>query len=429
MSSNIKFIERSDLKSLKAIKGGLSSISSFSGTGIGGIKASIPTGGGGGGLRYPVDLPAEKYVRIGVYNTSDADKVQAGLAGIGAGAVQAAEAAFKGAADVGKSALDGIMKKSGIGDVASGIGNAISQAGKGVWGGIKNAFNSGTQLIGDTLKSAYNTAQNMGKNGVGNPKLARSWVTNIYLPLPNELQESYSHSYEAQDGWINDMPGMDTVKSTVEKATKVSATLAKMTGGRQIQYYENKLQMYSGTEFREVTLTWDLVPSNSSEAGAIQEIVRSLKAYSSAESKAGKLLVQAPNFFGLFFSNPIVDSALRFHEVVLTNVSASYTPGGTMEVYHDQMPKVINLSLSFRDREPKLREDWSAMPGAMQGGGDASCQQGAPGGNQTGQQGTGGTSSTGKGKSAGGINTNTKMVNELSGDVYDDEIEEIIEDS
>jgi hypothetical protein len=198
-----------------------------------------------------------------------------------------------------------------------------------------------------------------------------------------------ANNYEENPGWINDFAGAvmgrvgsarkigeqieGGIKKGVDMATKATATMAKMTGSRKIKSYENKLQMFNSQNFREITLSWDLVPVSGDEARIIQEMVKSLKSYGSPESLAGKLLVKAPNFFGLEFSNEILNNALRFDEVVLVSISLEYVSGGNMELYEDGMPKHTNLSMTFRDRQPKLRDDWYTTPSHNPESEDKNC--------------------------------------------------------
>ena len=80
--------------------------------------------------------------------------------------------------------------------------------------------------------------------------------------------------------------------------------------------------------------------------------------YSSPEALGGKLLLRSPHFFGLDFNNEILQKQLQFTEVNVTDISIEYSPGGNMEMFHDDMPKTIQLSISFTDREPKLHKHW-----------------------------------------------------------------------
>ena len=203
----------------------------------------------------------------------------------------------------------------------------------------------------------------------GNPRLAKELVDTFYLPIPNNISESLSNNYADQSGWINDVgSAIGSIAGGEVKALKAAqgilATYSKFTGTRAIKSYENSLQMFNSQNFREITLSWDLVPNNSAESNALQDLVTKIKAYGSPESMAGKLLVKAPHFFGLRFNNQVLDNALRFNEVVLIAASIEYVPGGNMELYEDGQPKHIQLNMTFKDRMPKLMRDWlSPMPG------------------------------------------------------------------
>jgi hypothetical protein len=93
-------------------------------------------------------------------------------------------------------------------------------------------------------------------------------------------------------------------------------------------------------------------------------MVRQIKMYGSLESVAGKIMIKSPCFFGIEFNNTTLNDALQFQEVVLIAANIEYVPGGVMETYRDGQPKQIQLSLSFRDRQPKLQENW-ANPRAL----------------------------------------------------------------
>ena len=53
-----------------------------------------------------------------------------------------------------------------------------------------------------------------------------------------------------------------------------------------------------------------------------------------------------------------MNKALQFNEVNITSINVEYSPGGNMETFHDDMPKSVDLSITFTDREPKTAADW-----------------------------------------------------------------------
>ena len=194
----------------------------------------------------------------------------------------------------------------------------------------------------------------------GNGALPAEFKGTIVLPLPNNLQEALSHQYDEQGGWADDL---DTIaggigKNIMENLAKAGAIWAKKTGSRSFTYDRNRIAMYTSTAFRSITLSWTLIPNNKEDTEIIQDIIMDFKKFSSPQSVAKKLLLRSPHYFRIKFPNTIIDKAMQFYEVVCTDISVQYNPGGSMEMTYDNAPKAIELSVSFKDREPKLFEDW-----------------------------------------------------------------------
>ena len=308
----------------------------------------------GGVTKFPFDLEPEKTMAIHVYDTSVNDKIYQGTLDTTQNVMA-----------IGSSMFGNLVNKTAswiTGSEQHLVGQVVPRADGGLWGnntqGFLNDVDSGLKNFVNQLPSTAFTP--------ANGKLAKTYHETFYLPIPNGLQEAVSNTYEDQPGWINDMPFMGEggiVQSTIGSIAEKSATYAKNTGARHIQYYENQIQMYTSTDFREITLQWDLVPNNAQESKALHELARKIKMYGSPESAAGKILVKSPCFFGIEFNNEVLDNALQFCEVVLVSLNVDYVPGGNMEMNEDQTPKMISLSMSFRDREPKLRENWEQSRG------------------------------------------------------------------
>ena len=293
--------------------------------------------------RFPLDLDSDKIVMIHVYDTTKAENVYNGLVDTTQN-VMAHTSSFFG--DMANKALDYV-----------GVDSRFSSSATTAAGGL---FGSSGEGIKDMFTKMTNSLPNIDL-GVANASLSKrySYHESFYLPIPNNLQEEISNEYEEKQGWINDMPFVQSARNAViQPIEEKSAIWSKLTGARSLKYWENKIQMYTSSGFREITLTWNLSPNNSKESIILHEIVRKIKMYGSAESVAGKLLIKSPCFFGLEFNNKILNQALQFDEVVLISASIDYVPGGNMETYNDNMPKHIQLNMTFRDREPKLREDW-----------------------------------------------------------------------
>ena len=289
-----------------------------------------------GGLKYPQDdTPIGKYVVISVYDGTLAKSIQAMTDGVTS------------VTDKLGGKLGSATSKADNGDWVGAAGDVIS-GGIGAIGGVISA---GESAVGEAIEAIGN----VGENGVGNAEVnggSKNFVENIYLPLPNSLQEALSHDFGEEAGWA------DKLTAGVGALATFSAEISKMTGSRALTYDKNRISMYTSTAFRSISLSWTLVPNNRQEAETIQRIVKSLKKYSSPESVSGKLLLKSPHFFQIKFGNSILNKALQFHEVNIIDISVEYAPGGAMEMTKDDMPKAVNLNITFKDREPKLYEDW-----------------------------------------------------------------------
>jgi hypothetical protein len=303
-------------------------------------------------LMYPLDLEPHRTMTIKAYNTTDADITAYSL-------------------------YD--TTKSSVSWVASQIGDKISAAVDSVTSKSESKPTKGIKTTGNSIMNVQ--LPDLPPLDGGNARLKKHFKGSIYLPLPNSLSEALSNNYSEQQGWINDAAefGSKFLPDSVEKAVggiqKVSAGYAKATGSREIKFYENKIQMFNGSNFRTISLTWRLVPNNRTESKIIHDIVKQIKTWGTPESVAGKILIKEPHFFELEFvsKDHVLNKALNFCEVVLTDISVDYVSGGKMEMYEDSLPKYIDVSMTFRDRMPKLANEWEASCTSDGVEGDTTC--------------------------------------------------------
>lgn len=277
---------------------------------------------------FPTGLSAERYIIIKIYDTSEADPNKS-IAQAGGAPIEIAKQAFSG---TGTASAEGVV--SGLIDFGASATSDVIAAG------------------GEFLS---------GLTDYGNTALAETWKDNIYLPLPNDLSESLNHNYAAESGFLQDenTPVLGTAVRTVGGlAAGASKLISKATGRQSMVFNENKLAMFTESEFRSISLTWTLIANNPTEALNIQTIITKLKAYSSPQAVAGKLLLRAPFFCRLEFPNRVINDALQFNETVMTSIEVNYSVTGHMETFLDDMPKTISLSINFQDREPKTLQAW-----------------------------------------------------------------------
>ena len=292
--------------------------------------------------KFPFHLSPNRYLEIHIYNTSEGDPNKQ-LLDVASGVVEQTQQAFKSYIDQGDF-INNIKAQLSTSEASettlniSSIGNLID--------GVEQAWKNWTTQL----------------NSFGNPSLPKKFVDVIFLPLPNDIQEQLNYEYSEESGladtFLQSAIGTP-VKEGIEKFTGISNIVSMATGTQALSYNKNLLAKFDRANFREISLTWTLIPNNQKEAVAIQTIITKLKAYSSPQAVAGKLLLRAPFFAKLKFQNKVIDQALQFKEVVITNIEVNWTVSGRMETFHDDNPKTLSLTVTFKDREPKTQEAWT----------------------------------------------------------------------
>ncbi len=314
--------------------------------------------GSGDTTKFPKNLSEKRYINIQIYNTiqKDPNALVADAAGL-----------------VVKTAT-GFFNDNGVESFGE-LGDALST----LWNGAKDTA--------DAFTDGLSGLKDVGNPSVGSLAGAPVWMDEIWLPLPNDISEGLNHSWDEGKGALDalyaggaamvssiskamggtDMSGMGGSTgsdgfggtSAVQAVTGYSNIVSKMTGTQALSYNENKLIQYSKTEFRSIDLKWTLVPNSEDENKTLQLIFAKLKAYSSPQAVSGKILLRAPFFCRLKFYNPTLNDALQFDECVITQIGINYSAAGTMETFNDDMPKVMELNITFKDREPKTLQAWA----------------------------------------------------------------------
>ena len=303
---------------------------------------------------FPAGLRANDSVIITIYDSDLVKAVQSMMDGA-AKVIEKMKKAFEGGGGMG-----GMMGAMGL--------SAATQ---------QNVARA-TQAMQTSATSGFSMPSfNMDGLDLGNGNTApRTLAGTIKLPVPNNIQESLQHSYDEEGGWVDDIAKAvlgDTGQSAISAATKTAAVIAKKTGARSYTYDQNRIAMYKTSAFRQITLQWTLVPNNEMDTQKIKDIVKTFKKYSSPQSVAKKTILRSPHFFKIVFPNQYLDKSLQFWDVVVTDITVEYNPGGSMEMTHDKAPKAVNLSVTFKDREPKLYEDWADTPKTPETPGETKC--------------------------------------------------------
>lgn len=187
-------------------------------------------------------------------------------------------------------------------------------------------------------------------------------IYGIALPLPNELADSQTHQWDSTTGFVYDIA--QSVKGggdrKAEDATggrvggdiiaKGVANAASRAGFRQPLIDPGYFQDYKGTEPREFTFNWDLVPNNIEEAYNIFAIIYNLKKYTLPKSTINGVSMLSPYLFELQIGNEIINALMNMNNVVCKTMTVNYSVDNSLQMFSDGMPKYISLNMTFAER-------------------------------------------------------------------------------
>ena len=187
----------------------------------------------------------------------------------------------------------------------------------------------------------------------------------IVLPLPGEISDSQSHSWNEEEGVVS--KATDKIFKTLsdkyaKKDTLFGKAMSELTGNIEYanSYAWHKLglrkeltdpgmfQSYKGSNPRSFSLSFTLIPNNADEAELIRQIIIAFKKYSSPSISINNVSMSAPYYWHVTFENPAINSMFRMDCVVITNVGVDYGDGD-MQLFVDGFPKMIKLNLSLQE--------------------------------------------------------------------------------
>ncbi len=162
----------------------------------------------------------------------------------------------------------------------------------------------------------------------------------------------------------------------------INAVISKITGEqigqneifgstRGVILNPNVELLFTGTDLRNISLNYKLVPRNALEATEIKEICKIFKRamlpkfskgtelnFSKGQNAANNF-IRVPNVCRLTFmrgNGPNPDVA-QYKMCAMTNVEINYTPDGTYATYDDGSMVAIGLSLSFQETKLIFSEE------------------------------------------------------------------------
>ena len=263
--------------------------------------------------------------------------------------------------------------------------------------GAGATINRGQGTFALTNATASNTVADtkLGGRTLKNPKHT------IYLPIPRQIQDANSVSYDSSKLDPLEAAGAALIKQgiesptvgLVEKALKQigegvdligenTDAIASAIAGRAIgalggNVTANSLiargsgailnpnleSLFQGVKLRQFPFTFEFFPRNAREAQEVKNIIRVFKRSMSArnnKNSGGGVLIKQPDIFQLRYmkgsaEHPFLNKFLPMH---LTDIKINYSQSGTYSTFYDGTPTHMSLSCSFQEVNPVYQEDY-----------------------------------------------------------------------
>lgn len=231
------------------------------------------------------------------------------------------------------------------------LGGAVDQ--------LKTQLETTANNIVNTFKEFTDTnfpSDSARQKGIGSRTKKLQNLKTIYgvaLPLPNELSDTQSHQWTTSQGFVgNKLGGMYDATGI----DKMVGEVASGAGFRKPLIDPGYFQDYKGTEPREFSFSWDLVPNNVEEAENIMTILYNLKKFTLPKTTINGLSMLSPYLFDLTIGNPRINAIMNMNNVVCKSMSINYSAEGTLQFFADGIPKYMKLEMTFAERSTVTAE-------------------------------------------------------------------------
>lgn len=360
--------------------------------GLAGAAAGDAIGGPLGGLAGGVigDIAGNVLDESGLGGALDTgiNSVVSGAGSVIGGALEVGSDIVGGAADLAGDALGAVTDAAGdiLGGIAGGIQGALPPSAASTFGKISSKAGELGEAVVDSLPLSKDGLQDLLLSQSPFPAIEGGEVSkkaDIIMYVPVGIAETFGATWTGGDMGIagsveKAFTGEGGTGSFMDKLKDLGLGVAgegigkvvaqsvgnpalknkvlKMAGGKQVNpQYEIFFERPTARNF---TFDFKMIPRNAQEAQAIQDIVRTFKAYSAPEldstGEAGRYY-NYPCYFQIEYWN--ADRLHRLKNCALTNITINYTGSGTPGTYYDGAPIQTDMTLSFMESELLTRED------------------------------------------------------------------------
>lgn len=238
----------------------------------------------------------------------------------------------------------------------------------------------------DAFRNILKDATNVTKQLITNADLLQidQLHDTLYLPIPNNISESFSHEYDedkmnigemARDAVFNTLTAVGTPGKVVGVLKDIGDLALQVMNRSNVILDPRMLLVYKSTNPRSFEFDFNIMPHSQDESNYYKKVIDVLKSYSKAEEM--KLLGFIPalkqdkiftfNFGGLKNKNSLMNDLMRTDDTekktpgfFISSVSLTINNDGNyIKTYHDGMPIQMSLKLTFKERKPLYHTFWN----------------------------------------------------------------------
>lgn len=173
-------------------------------------------------------------------------------------------------------------------------------------------------------------------------------IASYGMPIPNELTDSSSVSYED----IQDTNIAGKIQNAATAKMGSAAQMANLATGSTNPNISTML--FNGVQAKAFSFSWSLVPETKSEANSISEIIQGLEEAKLPYFAVAGQRLKFPDIFRISFAG-VRPKLLKYMPSVITGVEANYA-NGHFQVYSDGNIPYIQLTVSFVEIVSRTRE-------------------------------------------------------------------------
>jgi hypothetical protein len=187
----------------------------------------------------------------------------------------------------------------------------------------------------------------------------QSFVDSIILPIPvNGVVDSMTHNWNEGVG-LNATNFREVLqRSVLAKTSDAFGDLGKYIGAQKgVVFNDYSSLAFSGTDFRQFSFDFTMIPRNQEESNTINEIVKSFKRNSLPEYNEWK--ISYPNFWNVLVKFPDDSDLVKIKNCVVNSLTCNYFADGVPTVFQTGSPQKIDLSIGITELLKLDRRDYA----------------------------------------------------------------------